>query len=127
MADLTQQQIDGLLAKIESKSALTADDLQKLGDLLKALAVTVRAQDEQIRYFESLVAILRDSNAAAIAASNAAVNALKVIAPPTATIDADVALKQIAKLRDDIKNSVQLSQTVAAVSKFAIDLAGKFI
>src|SRR5205823_5232526 len=98
-----------------------------MNELFKCLVVTVRVQDEQIRYFESLIAILRDGNAAVEAVIAAATNALKGVAPPTASIDTDAARKETGKLREDIKNSVQISQIIASVARFAVNVVGKFV
>lgn len=127
MVTMTPAEITSLINQLDSQQPLQALDLSKLRDLLNVLAVTVRAQDEQLRYFENLVAILKDGNAATLAAGTAALNALKTIAPPTATVDQQAATQAIAKLRTDIQNSTNISQTVASVASFAISLAGKFV
>jgi hypothetical protein len=127
MPNIAEQDITELLKKLQGNTAISVEDLQKMNELFKCLALTVRVQDEQIRYFESLVAVLRDGNAAAEAATTAATNALKGVAPPTASIDTDAVRKETAKLREDIKNSVQISQTLASVARFAVNVVGKFV
>jgi len=127
MATITLQDVDPLLQKIAAGTSLAPAELKSLQDLLNAMALTVRTQDEQLRYYESLVAILRDANAAALAATNAAATALKSVAPPNASIDAAQAVRDIEKLRTDIKNSAELANTLASVAKFSIAVVGKFV
>ena len=127
MSELTPAQTERLLKKIEGEESLTEKDLKNLRGLVEALAVTVRTQDEQLRYFESVVAILRDGNAASLALTTSAVSALKIVAPPTASIDGTAVRKQVDQFRKEIKDSTQKSQTVATVAKFAVNLVGKFV
>jgi hypothetical protein len=123
----SQAEVTNLVNQLENQQNLSAVDLPKVRDLFRAIAVTVRAQDEQLRYFENLVAILKDGNAATLAAGTAALNALKSIAPPTATVDQQAATQAIAKLRTDLQNATDISQTVAGVASFALSLVGKFV
>jgi hypothetical protein len=127
MAALKEQELQALLKKVEKGQPLAKADVGRLKVLLDAMGTTIRVQSDQVRHLEITVAILRDATAAATAASSAAVNALRAVAPPAASIDAQAVSQEIQKLRADIEASRTLSETVAKAARFAVSLVGKFL
>ena len=124
---LNTAQLDGLLNKLESGNGLSPAEVQQVKELVQAMGLTIRVQSDQLRFFENQIAILKDGNAAVLAAGEAAVAAVTAIAPPGTTIDSAAVTGHIDTLRKDIKNSTSVAQGIASAAKFALNLAGKFV
>lgn len=120
-------EINGLVAKLEAGSELSADEVKALRGLAHAMAGTVRVLVEQTESLEQTIAILQGGQAAVAAANQSAVAALKSLAPATATVDVATATKQIAAIRKDIDASKNAAEALSKVAGFAVNLVGAIV
>ena len=121
--NLSDTQTRKLLRKLEQGDALTADELEKLRMLIDSMATAIRVQNLQLEAYELKDAWTAGNEAAASAARATALNALRAVADPVATINVDDAITEVQNLRSNIEQAKKAAQITAAAAKFAIRLA----
>jgi hypothetical protein len=126
-AKVTPDQAAALLTKLEGGQALTPAELAQLRAVLQSLGAMVVMLDSQVGDLAMTIEILESEADAAKASRTAALNSLRIIAPPAASIDVDDALAQAAELRKKIASSNSIAQLAVAATRFAVGVAGRFI
>jgi hypothetical protein len=127
-ATIKTTEIEPLITKVkDTDKQLTSADRTKVGDLLDAMGATIAVLNDQVESIRFSLEIWKDGATAAATSRSAALNALRMIAPPVANIEIDKALEDAAKLRQDVEKSTNLAKVVAAGARFAVKVAGKFV